>query len=75
MIENQTTHKILALRSDRGGEFLSDSFSRYLHAHGIMRQLSVAHIPSQNGNFERKNHTILNMVHTKLMAGQVPKFL
>jgi transposase InsO family protein len=75
MIEKQTMHKILALRSDRGGEFLSEAFSHYLHDHGIVRQLTTAHTPSQNGVSERKNRTILNMVRAMLIAGHVPKFL
>jgi transposase InsO family protein len=75
MIEKQTTHKILALCSDRGREFLSAAFSRYLHDHGIVRQLTTAHTPSQNGVSERKNRTILNMVRAMLIAGHVPKFL
>jgi hypothetical protein len=75
MIEKQTTRKILALRSDKGGEFLFEAFSSYLHDHGIVQQLTTTHMPSQNGVSERKNRTILNMVRAMLIAGHVPKFL
>jgi hypothetical protein len=75
MVEKQNDFKILALRSDRGGEFLADAFSAYLHEHGIMRQLTTAYTPSQNGVSERKNRTILNMVRAMLISGSAPKFL
>jgi transposase InsO family protein len=75
MIEKQTAHKILALRSDRGGEFLSEAFSHYLHDHGIVRQLTTTHTTSQNGVHKCKNRTILNMMRAMLIAGHVPKFL
>lgn len=46
MIENQTGRKILTLRSDRGGEYLSKAFSEYLHDQGIVCQLTAACTPS-----------------------------
>ena len=72
-IERQTGHKILALRSDRGGEILSQDFTNYLHSQGILRQLTTARTPHQNGISERKNRTILNMVRSMLIGE--PKFL
>ncbi|KAL0373883.1 UNVERIFIED_CONTAM: hypothetical protein Sradi_3304000 [Sesamum radiatum] len=35
-VENQTGHKIKALRSDRGGEYLSGEFIDYLKENGIL---------------------------------------
>jgi hypothetical protein len=75
MIEKQNNFKILALWSDKGSEFLLDAFSAYLHEHGIMRQPTTAHTPSQNGVSKRKNRTILNMIRATLISGSVLKFL
>jgi hypothetical protein len=38
--------KILTLRSYRGGEYLSEAFSEYLHDQGIVRHLTAACTPS-----------------------------
>ncbi|KAL0355662.1 UNVERIFIED_CONTAM: hypothetical protein Sradi_4013100 [Sesamum radiatum] len=37
-VENQTSRKINALRSDRGGEYLSGEFIDYLKENGILSQ-------------------------------------
>ncbi|KAL0420371.1 UNVERIFIED_CONTAM: hypothetical protein Slati_3060000 [Sesamum latifolium] len=37
-VENQTNRKIKALRSDRGGEYLSGEFIDYLKENGILSQ-------------------------------------
>ena len=60
-VEKQFEHKVKALRNDRGGEFLSKKFDRYLADHGIQRQLTTAHTPSQNGVAERKNRSVIEM--------------
>lgn len=39
---------------------------RYCALHGIQRQLTITYTPLQNGIFERKNLTILNMVGSML---------
>jgi hypothetical protein len=51
--------KIKKLRSDRGGEYLSTEFDRYLKDQGIKRQLTVHHLPQQNGVAERLNCTLV----------------
>jgi transposase InsO family protein len=51
--------KIKKLRSDRGGEYLSTEFDRYLKDQGIKRQLTVHHSPQQNGVTERLNRTLV----------------
>ena len=61
-MEKQFEHKVKALRTDRGGEFLSKEFDRYLADHGIRRQLTTAHTPSQNGVAERKCNAQRNNV-------------
>ena len=67
VIEQQTWLKVKWLRSDRGVEYTSNDFNAFCKDKVILRQLTMAHTPEQNGVLERKNRTILNrarsMVH------------
>jgi transposase InsO family protein len=51
--------KIKKLRSDRGREYLSMEFDRYLKDQGIKCQLTVHHSPQQNGVTEHLNCTLV----------------
>jgi transposase InsO family protein len=62
MIEKTTGKNIRSLRSDRGGEYLSNQFKSYYENHGIRRFLTTPYTPQQNGVAERKNRTILDIV-------------
>jgi transposase InsO family protein len=61
-VENQRDKKIKALRSDRGGEYLSQEFSNHLKSYGIVLQLTPPGTPQRNGMSEQHNHTLLDMV-------------
>ena len=67
--------KIKTLRSDRGGEFTSDEFSKYCLEHGIKRQLTAPYSPQQNGLVESKNKTVVSMVREMLKAKDLPREL
>ncbi|GJU97266.1 retrotransposon protein, putative, ty1-copia subclass [Tanacetum coccineum] len=82
-VENQLGKTIKVLRSDRGGEYISQEFKDYLKACGIVQQLTPPYTPQHNGVSERRNQSatrILNMVPTKkidktpyeLWYGKVP---
>ena len=43
--ETEKGMKIKTIRSDRGGEFTSDEFSKYGLKHGIKRQLTSPYSP------------------------------
>ncbi|KAL0433590.1 UNVERIFIED_CONTAM: hypothetical protein Slati_2693300, partial [Sesamum latifolium] len=64
-VENQTNRKIKALRSDRGGEYLSGEFIDYLKENGILSQWTPPGMPQLNGVAERRNRTLLDMVRTQ----------
>jgi transposase InsO family protein len=51
--------KIKKLCSDRGGEYLSTEFNRYLKDQGIKHQLTIHHSPQQNGVAEHLNRTLV----------------
>jgi len=58
--ENQTSDRLLALHSDRGGEYISRATRSILDQKGIEHKLTMPHSPEQNGVAERWNRTILD---------------
>ncbi|KAI5351827.1 hypothetical protein L3X38_004718 [Prunus dulcis] len=72
MTELQSGHKVKSLRSDRGGEFMSNEFLAYCSEAGIQRQLTVAYSPQQNGVVERKNRTVIEMAKSMLHEKSLP---
>ena len=72
--EKQTNELALkVLRSDNGGEYLSNSFKDFLSQNGIQHQLTVAYTPQQNGVAERMNRTLLDLVRSMLHDKSLPK--
>ena len=65
--EKQYEGTIKILRSDNGGEYLSDDFKRFLQSSGILHQLTVPYSPHQNGVAERSNRTLMEMARTMLI--------
>jgi hypothetical protein len=59
LVENQTSKKILFLRSDNGGEFTSTKFNNYCADSDIQRQFTNPYNPAQNRVSERKNRTLV----------------
>jgi transposase InsO family protein len=70
--ENLTECKIKTLRSDRGGEFLSNIFAGVCEEAGIRRQLTAPYSPQQNGVVERRNRTVVEMARSMLKSMEVP---
>ncbi|GKU97061.1 hypothetical protein SLEP1_g10245 [Rubroshorea leprosula] len=71
-VEKQKGRNIKCLRSDRGGEYLSDEFKNYLRDNGILSQLTPPRTPQHNGVSERRNRTLLDMVRTMMSAMDLP---
>ena len=71
-VENQRGKKIKALRSDRGGEYLSHEFSDHLKSCGIVPQLTSPGTPQRNRVFERRNRTLLDMVRSMMSQSDLP---
>ncbi|GKE38495.1 retrotransposon protein, putative, ty1-copia subclass [Tanacetum coccineum] len=71
-VENQLRKTIKALRSDRGGEYISQEFKDYLKACGIVQQLKPPYTPQQNGVSKRRNHTLLDMVRSMMNLTTLP---
>ena len=71
-VQNQLGKSIKALRSDRGGEYLSQEFAHYLKECGIISQLTPPGTPQWNGVSERRNRTLLDMVRSMMSQTDLP---
>ncbi|KAK8640398.1 hypothetical protein V6N13_008152 [Hibiscus sabdariffa] len=65
-VQNQHGKSIKALRSNRGGEYLSHEFDELLKECGIVSQLTPPGTPQWNGVSERRNQTLLDMVRSMM---------
>src|SRR5271154_2571016 len=74
-MKTQHNGRIKSLRSDRGGEYLSEDFSDHLKKAGTTRKLTVHDTPEYNGVAERLNCTIITKVRAMLHDSDLPKFL
>ncbi|GJT50671.1 retrotransposon protein, putative, ty1-copia subclass [Tanacetum coccineum] len=71
-VENQLGKTIKAIRSDHGGEYISQEFKDYLKTCGIVQQLTPPYTPQHNGVSERRNRTLLNMVRSMMSLTILP---
>ncbi|KAJ9566458.1 hypothetical protein OSB04_002424 [Centaurea solstitialis] len=71
-VQNLLDKRIKFLRSDRGGEYLSDEFDNHLMECGIVSQLTPPYSPQMNGVSERRNRTLLDMVRTMMCHSSLP---
>ncbi|KAK8578849.1 hypothetical protein V6N13_142124 [Hibiscus sabdariffa] len=71
-VQNQHGKSIKALRSDRGGEYLSQDFDELLKECGIVSQLTPPGTPQWNGVSERRNQTLLDMVRSMMSHTDLP---
>ena len=65
--------KLQTLRSDNGGEYLSNVFLSYLNELEIRNQLTSPHSPQQSRVSERMNRTLLNQTRSMLLCGNIDK--
>ena len=75
LVENQTGKKIKALRSDNGGEYVSNDFKDFCAQEGIRREWTVPYNPQQNEVAERKNRSIVGAARSMLHDQSLPFFL
>jgi hypothetical protein len=75
LLKTQHNASIKRLRSDRGGEYLSDEFSRHLRSKGTERKLTTHDTPQHNGVAERLNRTLVERVRAVMHASKLPKML
>nr|GEX19603.1 retrotransposon protein, putative, Ty1-copia subclass [Tanacetum cinerariifolium] len=72
-VENQLGKTIKSLRSDRGGEYMSQEFLDHLKDHGIIAHRTPPYTSQHNGVSERRNRTLLDMVRSMMSQTTLPK--
>ena len=65
-MQTQFGGKIKAIRSDRGGEYISKNVQELLKQHGIIHQKTTPYTPQQNGVAEPKNRSSMEMARCML---------
>lgn len=82
-VEKHTGHQIMklnilaeedvkVLRSDNGGEYTSDKFTKFCADKGILHEFTVPYCPQQNGVAERLNRTIMEGARSMLYQAKLP---
>lgn len=74
-MENQTGLKTKAIRTDRGGEYMSNTLQSFLASKGILHQKTAPYTPEQNGAAERLNRTLMERVRAMLADSSLPASL
>lgn len=59
------------IRSDRGGEYMSAEFTKFLDREGIRYQRTAPYSPQQNGVAERKNRTLIEMARCMILEAKL----
>nr|GEX67762.1 retrovirus-related Pol polyprotein from transposon TNT 1-94 [Tanacetum cinerariifolium] len=72
-VENQLGKTIKSIRSDRGGEYMSQEFLDHLKDHGIIAHRTTPYTPQHNGVSEMRNRTLLDMVRSMMSQTTLPK--
>ena len=72
------------MRSDRGGEYYGKhtengkapgEFAKFLQENGIVAQYTMPGSPYQNGEAERRNRTLTDMVRSMRSNTKLPQYL
>jgi len=72
--EKQTGFKLKAFRDDKGGEYMSTEWEKYMAEHGIERQHTTQATPQQNGVAERTNGLMDEGIATLLADAHLLRF-
>ncbi|GKA91411.1 retrovirus-related pol polyprotein from transposon RE1 [Tanacetum coccineum] len=72
-VEKQTGSFIKILRSDQGKEYNSKELDKFCEDKGMHKQLTSRYTPQQNGVFERKNQTIVEIAKSMMHEKGLPK--
>ena len=75
MISTQFQSKIQVLKTDNAKEYFNSVLGSYLSNHGIIHISSCVDTPQQNGVAERRNRTLLDMVHSMMSFTGLSLFL
>ena len=82
-VEKHTSHQIRklnslaekdvkVLRSDKGGEYTSDKFTKFCADKGILQEFTLPYCPQQTDVAERLNRTIMEGARSMLYQAKLP---
>ncbi|KAJ9516293.1 hypothetical protein QJQ45_001095 [Haematococcus lacustris] len=74
LLQRRLGHKVVYLRTDRGGEYIGAETQQWLRSEGITHQQTAPRTPTMNGSAERVNRTIMECVRAMMLASGVPTF-
>ncbi|GKD55326.1 retrotransposon protein, putative, ty1-copia subclass [Tanacetum coccineum] len=72
-VENQLGKTIKSLRSNRGGEYMSQEFLDHLKEHRIIAHRTPTYTSQHNSVSERRNRTLLDIVRSMMSQITLPK--
>ena len=70
-VANDCNDKVNTLRTDNGGECLSNDFKKYMKEKGIRHELTAPYSPQQNGVAERMNRTLVESARAMISHSNV----
>ena len=73
-VENHTGKRIKIIRTDNGGEYVSNEFKQFCIDRGIKREVTIPMTPQQNGVSERMNRTIIESARSMLHHAKLPSY-
>jgi len=73
-LQNTKNSNIGSIRSDHGGAFQNEKFSKFCEKLGILHNFSAPRTPQQNGVVERKNRSLEELARTMLSESSLPKY-
>ncbi|KAJ9505760.1 hypothetical protein QJQ45_024911 [Haematococcus lacustris] len=62
LLQRRLGHKVVYLRTDRGGEYIGAETQQWLRSEGITHQQTAPRTPTMNGSAERVKRTIMECV-------------
>ena len=71
LVERQSGHKLMAVRSDNASEYVTLGGTD-LARDGIVHERTVVYTPEQNGPSERLNRSLTTMARSMLLAAKLP---
>ena len=71
--ETENEGKLKAIRTDRGGEFNSATFTIFCNEQGIKHYTTTPYSPQQNGVVERRNQSVVEMARCMLKSKRMPQ--
>ena len=72
-VQTQFEHKLKALRSDNGGEYVSKEFTDFCSSREIKSESTAPYTSAQNGVVERMNRTIQERIMSMLSQANLPQ--